>query len=259
MVKVISSLLLLTAIAIGCSDSNTATNSSGTDVTGDLAGKVRSYNYLGRFNTDNSGILVQCEGTPYSTLSDSAGNWIIHNLPTRTYSISFSKPDFYTWKTTSYTFVGGGIVRYKDANGKDYAQIGELPRFKLFLDGITMPHGNVYGNIYAHTSNDAPDSVSLGLYILVGTNPNLNINDKSSYTILQPYYPFNSVAQIDTNMSITLPFTTAFFKGYTSGVTLYFKLYPSITSDSYYDARTDTYIPVGYSTEGSNVLSAVMP
>src|SRR6478609_2741609 len=112
--KIITFLTLLLFIAAGCSDSNTTTTSSGDGVTGDLIGTVYLSDHRGRSMTNHSGVTVQIEGTSFSAVSDVNGNWVIHNLPTRTYAITFSKPGFYIRRNPSYTFVGGEPVRYID-------------------------------------------------------------------------------------------------------------------------------------------------
>src|SRR5256885_16188600 len=86
----------------GCKNSTPAASQ---EVTGELKGTVGLYNAHGMEISDRSGVLIQAEGTNFSAISDSAGNWSIHDLPSQTYSISFSKNGFGTVKNTSFPFL----------------------------------------------------------------------------------------------------------------------------------------------------------
>src|SRR2546421_435380 len=81
-------------------------NSSGQ--TGDLTGRVKLSSANG-YSPDFGGVTIAVEGTSFSATSDSAGYWTIKDLPSGTYSVSFSKPSFDTWKNTAYQFVGGSV------------------------------------------------------------------------------------------------------------------------------------------------------
>src|SRR6266542_3964857 len=88
------------AFVFGCKNSQP----SASLPTGDLKGTVSLIDSHGREVADRSGVLIQAEGTSFQTISDNAVNWIIHDLPTQTYSISFSKSGYGTLKNTSYTY-----------------------------------------------------------------------------------------------------------------------------------------------------------
>ncbi|HET9137617.1 MAG TPA: carboxypeptidase-like regulatory domain-containing protein, partial [Candidatus Kapabacteria bacterium] len=106
-------LFLFAAVAIsGC---NTAsTNSPQSASTGELKGIVGLYDTHGNKITDRSGVVVKAEGTSITATSDASGHWVLHDLPTQTYELTFSKDGYSTMKNTSYSFVGGGTVLYRD-------------------------------------------------------------------------------------------------------------------------------------------------
>jgi len=101
--------LVIAALAVfswvGCTDSST-NNSSSSNLTGDLTGGITLTDYRDQYKSDKSGVLVQLDCTSFSAITDTAGLWIIHNLPSKTYSLTFSKEGCSTWKDESYSFLG---------------------------------------------------------------------------------------------------------------------------------------------------------
>ncbi len=264
----ITALLLLLLLAAGCSDSNTTTTNAGDGVTGDLIGTVYLTDHRGRGMTNHSGVTVQVEGTSFSAITDTAGNWTIHNLPSKTYAITFSKPEFYSYRDASFSFLGGTPVRYRTPVLSDtYVRLGGLPRFTISLDAIIMPKKTIVdtittftnGELYAHTSDDAPDSVTIGAYVIISRDPNLRIEDPATYFYLMPVQGM-TYARKDTvvNFGTTLGYTWFFSEVVHPGDVLYFKGYPVIGNPMQYDPIKNRDEFIGYSTTGSNVLSATM-
>lgn len=268
--KLLSFLLLLFVLA-GCSDSDTTTTSSnnGSEPTSDLFGTVNLLDYRGRQIQDKSGVLVKCEGTSFSALTDTGGNWIIHNLPTRTYNIGFSKEGFYSFHDPIFTFVAGAPVRYYGSRGNYFESIvtiGQPPRYTITLDGLSMPkyyfdsvkgYVTTNGALYLHTSDDTPNLVFIGILLIAGTNPSLNIEDKTSYSFSRLSSETLYTAH-DSSLDIS------FILGYQSppvnqipeGQTLYIRAYPKLTTAQQYDPFTDKSEFIGYG-QGSNILSAI--
>ncbi len=261
----ILSLFLLLVIAAGCSDSNTATtNTSGDGVTGTLVGTIiRLNDYRGRSMSDKSGVLVSCEGTSYSALTDSDGNWIIHDLPSRTYVISFSKPGFYTWKDLGFPFTGGGVMRYNNIYFSGSVELGEFAKFTVTLDAVIMPKGTALGGIYGHTSSNTPDSAIVGMHVIFGRTPQLTAEDESSY-LLGYNFPNGLTSPTggrDTTVSLASVMNKNVYSsmGFVSGETVYVRAYPLLGNpQAIYDPLTNKYKQIGYSLTGSNVLSGIM-
>ena len=271
----ILSLLFLLFIAAGCSDSNnTTTSTNGDGVTGTLVGTIaRLFDYHAREMTNKSGVLVSCEGTSFSAVTDSNGNWAIHDLPSRTYVISFSKPGFYTWKDLGFPFTGGGIIRYRDSYlGSDDVELGELAKFTITLDAVTMPKGTyvdtlkkiIYstGGVYGHTSSNTPDSAKIEMYTIVSKTPELTVENTSSYAFAYSYSYWQTLRYgHDTSISVSAgmyynQFSSA---GFVPGDKVYFRAYPILgRPKDIYDPLTNKSIQIGYSLNGSNVLSAIM-
>ncbi len=55
-----------------------------------------------------SGVTVALEGTGYSAVTDDSGYFILHNVPTGTYNVRFSKPGYGDVRWMSTTVTGGG-------------------------------------------------------------------------------------------------------------------------------------------------------
>jgi hypothetical protein len=266
----IYALVLCSVLGLaGCKDSSTALNSGGETVFGDLLGTILLTDQHAHSMSDNRGVLIQIEGTSYSALSDSAGNWVIHNLPSRSYAITFSKPGFYTRRDASFSFMAGVPVRYRELYGDGITRLGALPEFTVTLDAIVMPTAKyidslkmtIYttGSLYGHTSNNAPDSTTVGMYVLISKNPNLNIDDPSSYFFIMPvngliYATHDTVV----NLGTTLSYSWFYSEDVKAGDMIYFKAYPVIGNPMQYDPIENKNVFIGYSSQASNRLSATM-
>ncbi len=274
--KILSSLLLLFALA-GCSNSDETSTTSGSNTgsTGDLLGTMQLTDHRGRTMSDHSGVAIQIEGTSFSAVSDASGNWVIHDLPTKTYAITFSKPNFYTRRNPSYTFVGGVPARYIDPSayflGTPFTPIplGELPEFTVTLDAVTMPSkviDNVKktisylpGKVFAHTSDTAPDSADIGMYTIVGKRPDLRIDDTTSYFFMavastRMTAPGDTTANLIANLS----YLQLQSYGIQPGDVVYFKAYPVVGFPYQINTIANKYEYIGYGTTSSNQLSATM-
>lgn len=255
----------LLGVLCGCSEDIAPASTGGS---GTLTGRITITDYRGRAKADKSGVLVQVDGTSFSTLTDSNGNWTIYNLPSQTYSLTFSKEGCYTWKDLSYSFLGGGVVRYEylytDHGYPEHrflVPIGEFPKYQIFLDAI-VPSKVIYG----HTSEDGPCQTGLGVYLISGKQGNISIEDSLSYR--NAYYfktdfnlptpAFYSASSRDTTIEL-VALCANLLDGYNSGDTVYFRAYPGIGNNSYYDAIKDKTVIIGYSNAGSNILSTVIP
>jgi hypothetical protein len=269
--KLLSIVILISVIAAGCRDSNTTTTSTsgGDGVTGDLFGTVNLVDYRNRPISDKSGVMVKCEGTSFSAITDTGGNWTIRNLPTRSYKISFSKNGFYTAIDPIYSFTAGVPVRYIGSRWTTFnttVTIGQSPRYSIILDGLIMPKlnfdsikGNVTtpGALYLHTSDDTPDSVYVGILFIAGSNPTISIEDPSSYS-------FNmwdgkwSYATRDSgiNFAFNLNYKSPPISQIPAGQLMYVRAFPMLTNAGQFDPLTNKETYIGYG-EGSNILSAV--
>ncbi|HET9135617.1 MAG TPA: carboxypeptidase-like regulatory domain-containing protein [Candidatus Kapabacteria bacterium] len=277
-------ILLAAVVWLGCSDSNGSNDNGNSDLTGDLTGKITLTDYRGYAKADKSGVLVQLDGTSYSAISDTGGAWTIHNLPSKTYSLTFSKTGYSTWKDRSYSFTGGGVVRYHYINIinrniiTDFiVPMAELPLYSIVIDALLLPkvvysdsaksNITIPGTLYGHSSPDAPNNsnYSLSALIISSKKSSLSLEDNTSYNNEYFYtsnsgdWNFYSLSAHDTIVNFTVTRFNQLLQGFSSGDTVYFRAYPGIGYNSYYDAIEDKVVPIGISNNGSNVLSAIVP
>ncbi len=275
--RLLSILILLSSIIAGCTDSDTTTTASnGGASAGDFIGTMRLTDHRGRTMADQSGVTIQIEGTSFSGVSDVHGDWVIHNVPTGNYAITFSKPNFYTRRNPSYTFVGGSApARYRDpavntgSGPVSPVPLGRIPQFTVTLDAITMPTKTetvdalnnklvtyTLGTVFAHTSVDTPDSVDLGMYFIISKNPELRIEDASTYLVMATAITKNDVSTDTTvNLGYALQYYSLEYFGIQAGDVVYFKAYPVIGYPNQFNSITNKFEYIGYGAP-SNVLSA---
>ncbi|MDP4231264.1 MAG: carboxypeptidase-like regulatory domain-containing protein [Bacteroidota bacterium] len=184
--------LVLLAFALGC---NKTTTIVAPEVVGDLKGTVYLSDAHGGDVQDKSGVYVLAEGTSISAVSDTGGNWILHDLPSRTYVLSFSKAGYGTMKNTSFSFLAGGTVPY-DLSGNHSMWLSQPVAYSIVIDSVRPPDGkNVYdqngklvsgkpGSIKGHFINQSmQDSARLEVLLFIGNSPNIDMGDPSTYLI----------------------------------------------------------------------------
>ena len=260
-------LLIATTAACGCSDSTTSGTNSLTD---ELDGYVTLYDSYGNQQLDPSGVKVECEGTSFSSISDNNGYWSIKNLPSRTYSLQFSKPGYGTMKNTSYSFLGGGTVIF---DGGTPMTLMQPPSYDVSLDAVIAPSywyddsskttyfadGSLYFHLAPPPHNYHED---FGILIVHGKNPAIDIEKPETYVgIIDDSY-YKELTLTDSNLSATATLVSGKFSSYHIGETVYFRAYSFTPVNyryplSYYDAaaRRTVYSPYG---KASKILSGVI-
>jgi hypothetical protein len=244
--KALLFLLLLLAVS-SCKQTTTPAEIP----TGTLKGNIVLVDYNDKPITNKSGVLVQLDGTSFSATTDAAGYWTIENLPSRTYNLTFSKPGFSSIRGQE-AFLGGATVWYNDPSYPIY--IPQPSRDTVILDGILF--GKLWG-LYIHSLRKIVKDPAYFL-IITGNQPHLDAADAKSYRNYQVRYA-NALSSPDSlSMVVYVYNTDEIFNGFSSGDTIYFRLYPTTGSFRYSDPDTDLNVYVGIGP-GSNELSATMP
>ncbi|HET9135864.1 MAG TPA: carboxypeptidase-like regulatory domain-containing protein [Candidatus Kapabacteria bacterium] len=235
-----------------CSSSDNTTSTSGGDIpTGEFKGRIILFDSTARQLSDASGAIVHLEGTTLTATTDAEGMWSFKDLPSRTYSISFTKPGFDTMRNTSYQFLGGGTVYYGEVN------LQQQFHFTARLDGFVFQSSTGQGNIYYDFSADTPDSAVIQARLYFSNTPNIDPTDIHSYKTFFTEYPYF----IGSNHSMNRPLYESdllnFFK---SRDTIYAKMYFGFqaTVDQYLDVTTVRPITVGFGAP-TNTLSTMLP
>lgn len=258
-IRIIFPLFLL-ALVFGCKNSTTMA----PFITGELKGTVGLYDSHGNEVADKSGVLVQVEGSNFSAISDAAGNWNINDLPSQTYTLTFSKSSYGTVKNTSFSFLGGGTVSYGSR-----VYLYKPVEFKIILDSVSAVSSasaqyDNFGFVAGHISGAfLADSTIIQAYVLFGTSPTITLGDTSTYTggLL-----FNNERHALHKKGSDLVFQDKNWEscgpdGWAkSGMTVYLQAF-GITNEyspKYYDVKTDKWIypnPV----PSSPVVSVIIP
>ncbi|HET9135481.1 MAG TPA: hypothetical protein VFO76_02495 [Candidatus Kapabacteria bacterium] len=282
--KILPVLLLVLIYGCGSSDeSGTDTNNnSNGGTTGTLKGAVSLLDTTGLIASDKSGVKVELLGTSFSAVSDADGIWSIPNLPSRTYTLCYSKPGYDTIKS-QFAFLGGETVWIR--NTVSPVVLFHTPVFTSTLDAFILPidsyidsvgqeHGTI-GTIAGHLSENAPAKTYLGAMILLGKNPVPDINDSKTFDtmfasnsgiFIWKYSPSDAI-----NATTVLRSTAKQWHFFPTGETIYCRIFPFTTtmawdptigygakSPSYYINPEDQRIVYYGVGQGSNVLSVVM-
>lgn len=265
--KIYPVLFVLSLVSFfGCEDKGILT--SGLAPVGTLYGYVTLTDARGKTIHDKSGVTVTAEGTPFKGLSDSNGKWYINGLPTSTYKLIYSKPGFDTMKYTSFSFVGGGLVKFPTVQ-----PMVQPPEFSFSLEAFIAPKFSTssgyksmqqYGTFYGHTSANTIRYLDFHIQFVIGKTPNVDIQNSDSYLIFgatgtyHNYSSTDSMASVDISSNNNYEWSSQFMNKFSSGDTVYIKAYPVIGNFiSYYDSYVDKVFYVGCGP-GSNVLSAVV-
>jgi len=241
--------LLFSLALIGCSDSSNS--STGNEVTGTIRGKVVLFDKWGHKKDDWSGVEVKGEGTNFSTVTDSAGNWELHGIPAKTVSLSFSKNGYSSYKNPTYTVIANSIVKYM----YDVPLVlTEIPTWTFVLDYVDSSSRYIYG----HAPAGVPSGLRLQAKIIIGATPILTIDDPSSYISYEYLNNLDTTHQ-DKAYNFDNDFTpTLLKKKLTPGQRIYFRGYPAVFRNLRYD---DLSLKFNYYTglgAGSNVLSIIL-
>ncbi len=215
---------------------------AGPNLKGDIIGYAVLIDNNDNYLKDNSEIIVSIDGTFISTITSSDGRFVLSNVNTGTYSISFSKAGYGTMKIVSYPFVGGGQAYL------DHVYLCQIPTYTvtdlsaaISSSGITVS-GKINGasSIYRRAA----------LFFSTSTNVSSNPQNYSSYF---PIYMYNSDSAFTQNLYNI--FTSNNFH---SGQTIYLIAYagPDI---QYLDLASGKTIFPSLNPTPSNVVSVVVP
>lgn len=255
--------ILFASLFLGCKNDEVVSVQSYTKLTGRLQGTM----YLGKddgwFSSNHQGILVEIEHTSFKTTTDSNGFWEIDNLPTGTYSISFSKEGYCFWKNTSFQFIGGGVIDFNEAAfGSAYSSVGlgVKPDYTLTIDSVMPPIWDavankwIAGKLISHTSK-ITKSGWIQINYSISPSPDV-IYRNTAFQRLNIKF-----AGSDTIVSVSTPlFYEDVYAALRSDTIGYVRAYPKTLKildnilDSYIDWTSGEYVFSGYG-ESSNIVA----
>ena len=220
---------------------------AGSFLSGDLIGYCYADNQYGPLPVDNSGITVTAEGSGVFARTDSSGRFILNNLHTGTYTISYSKSGYGTWKSQGFQFVGGGQALIGSA------YIYKLPDYNVLnLKASTDSIGylDIKGTFSKSISAYYPN------YVLLFFSKSSDVSSDPNHYLFTNQFYLNSQG---ITFQYDLPTYYLSNQGLTRGQTLYVIAYGASNSNSYLDISTGKYVYPNISTNSSNVTSFIVP
>ncbi len=219
---------------------------AGPNLTGNIIGYSRLIDVNGNRATNHGGIAVTIEGTSLSTITASDGGWEINNLPTGTYTISFSKAGYGIQKEVGYQFVGGGTVYF------GIQSIFQIP--SCTISNITADTSNGGINLFGSFTGSLPEEI---IYMRFFAAPTPDVSsDPAKYT-----NSFLLYSLIDTVFAVTIQSSVVKSAGMLSGQTVYMVGYAEsyIGGTSYIDFATGRRVFPSLNPAPSNIVSVVIP
>jgi hypothetical protein len=203
------------------------------------------------------------EGTPYSAVTDSAGNWTMKDLPTGAYNIVYSKDGYDSYRVFGYQFVGGGdvyltlptslpptsyVILYKSVAdisvvGLNVARTQEIVQgiFGYYLDGRIIPA--------------TPGLMAL---IFVGHDSTVS-SDPSTFIFSTHTTAFDASGHLPNDAA--LGSNSLYAAGFKKGEKAYVVAYVAFNTMDYYylDPRCGCNIFMGRGHIRSNVVAIDLP
>ncbi|MBS1904107.1 MAG: hypothetical protein JSS75_10415 [Bacteroidetes bacterium] len=237
----------------GCKDDDT-TNSASLP-TGTLKGRILLFDSLGSVSSDASGVVVSMEGTSLSATTDVNGVWIMSNVPTRTYTILYSRPGLVQTREPGFVFVGGDTLYH--TNTTLWMPIKQ----RVHLSQVTTPNRVTFAGTLPALSSTYPSFALVGG---VSADSAAIANSQTLGTVWAIDFE-NGSATGSTPFSVGLLQRFALYSaGFQSGQRLYAAMHIVALGDGYQnytyyqDNRTGQYI---FPSAGpaSEVIGFTMP
>lgn len=219
---------------------------NGSPLKGNLAGFITFYDQYGNKVKADTSLAVSIAGTSYITKSDTLGRFIFKNIYTGEYNLYF----------TSVNYGRGGIVGQSfSGNGTLYCpmiSVSQIPSFSI-TNTQAVPSGmNI---VLSYTVNTAYTA-----------NRKIAIYADNNAGVSNQHFRFLTTGFITSGVTTyTLNLVQALFtsNGFTSGQTVYLKLYPAaynaFSSSMYEDTITGQTIYNALNTSGGASASFMMP
>lgn len=229
-----------------------------------------------------SGITVTIEGTSHSAVTDDSGYYTLHNVPTGTYNVRFSKPGYGDVRWMAMTVTGGGNTNV-DWTGQYVQRLYKQSSVGTSLNALQFVDTTLPGlPPYAFMRADgivAPDLTrpqsedAMAVYVShtpdVSSQPGhyvkffyaSNVYSYETPPLNHPSYPIDTALEQFHFFIPTYQLTNA---GFNSGDSIYVATYGAPTYGStptqdYYDATRKQYVLTSINQTPSPVVGSVMP
>lgn len=216
--------------------------------TGDLLGKVETFDEFGEPFQDHSGVEVSIEGTDplITTVTDKEGNYLVTGLNTGTYNLIFTKSGHQTKKLFSLRFIGGEVTTFVQASIR-LSQISStvINDLKVSITKKNNPDPTKYDMVEVIHNISPPSTQQRPRQLTVFLSPNKDISVKNYEHKLS----LGTTSDTDVIRIDKLP----------PGATYYAIMYPiPALCSPYYDPSTDAFDYSCYGTP-SKVVAFQVP
>lgn len=210
-----------------------------------IIGSVNLYNE-GVTQIENSNMIVKVEGTEISAKTDDDGDFTLSEVPFGTYTLTYEKSGFGTFKKYNIEHTNTGSSTIITAS----PSLGEISTTQ-----ITALESTVNGdNIQLAITTIPAGNNSNTRYVRYFLSTNSNVSNEN-YT----YYSPGLVSQINP-LVITLSQDDLISAGFSSGQTVYAKVYgDSFWSNEYDDSDLGRKVFPNLNMNSANAVSLIVP
>lgn len=237
--------LLLILGFTSCSDSEDSTPPPNPITSANIIGSVNLYDE-GTSQIENSGMTVKLEGTSFSVTTDIQGDFTLTNVPFGTYTITYEKAGFGTFKkfNLAHTNTGSSTII------SETPSIGEMSSTEITNLSVTANPSNI---IISATTNPAGNNANRR-YVRYFLSENANVSNED-----YRFYSQGLISQINP-YDINLSQDDLISAGFTTGQTVYIKVYgDSFWSNEYDDPNLQRKVFPNLNMTSASSVSFVVP
>ena len=237
--------LLLILGFTSCSDSEDSTPPPNPITSANIIGSVNLYDE-GTSQIENSGMTVKLEGTSFSVTTDIQGDFTLTNVPFGTYTITYEKAGFGTFKkfNLAHTNTGSSTII------SETPSIGEMSSTEITNLSVTTNPSNI---IISATTNPAGNNANRR-YVRYFLSENANVSNED-----YRFYSQGLISQINP-YDINLSQDDLISAGFTTGQTVYIKVYgDSFWSNEYDDPNLQRKVFPNLNMTSASSVSFVVP
>lgn len=213
--------------------------------TGKITGTVSLYGERSTALSSSDGMTVSIDGTGFTTVTNAAGSYQFENVPNDSYTLTFSKAGFGTFKLFGFPHTGTGST----ASVVPGKALGQLSTTTVTSQSATLVGDAV--QISATINPAATSSARRGIRIFFDNNA--NVSNASYKSFSQVYFTSNIPSVLFNKEDI-------YAMGFAAGSTVYVRVYgDSFFANDYEDVATGATIFPNLNTNSSAAVSFVLP
>lgn len=237
--------LLLILGFTSCSDSEDSTLPLNPITSANIIGSVNLYDE-GTLQIESSGMTVKLEGTSFSVTTDNQGDFTLTNVPFGTYTITYEKAGFGTFKKFNLAHTNTGSSTIISEN----PSIGQMSSTEITNLLVTSNPGNI---IISATTNPAGNLANTR-YVRYFLSENANVSNEDNSFYSQAL--ISNINPYDINLSQDELISA----GFTTGQTVYIKVYgDSFWSNEYDDPNLQRKVFPNLNITSVSSVSFVVP